>query len=441
MEEKNSNGNKNPAVNTEVTIKEGKANVEKKEEKDKKEKSDVKGKELTLKLKKPVIIAIIVILLLLCLGTVVVFYLLTNGKKKEEEISEKTEETGEENGEEELPETGEELEVEEDGDGTDGDGEAAPTHTDQDRIVYIKNHNVWIVNNDGTGKKQMTTDGSDSVKYDNVDFRYPGIISYSKCSGECRVYTKDISSGDDELIVEMMPFTQAVTAARWSHDGEKLAYKFIKGDGSKDAVLWTETSSITLHSYAPPGFHMADLNAGVDIEFSPNDKRILLFDSYVDSTFDKPVIVYNDEGTKLIEMTDATFPTFADNDNFYYKIGDELRMWRISSSTSYFVIPYPVPDSYGFKTSCDSYFIAYWDGSAPSDITLLYHDTGGSSSAIADNYAGPEWLDSDSKYLVAVKAPELTATGYQSEGLAKLGRVDGSVLPLDDGEIYEFDVE
>jgi len=408
---------------------------------------------------RSVILAIIASIMLILLATALAWVTLRptdetkNGVESESEPQKDTEETGEM--EDEVGEV--DLEEEEEPDLPDGETEDSPADedaeedepvpvvTDLNRILYIKDENLWVVNNDGTGKTQITTDGNGvTVQYRAIDWKESGIISYSKCAGSCKIYTRDLATDIETEILEGIPFTQSFDAIEWSHDENSLAYIFTKGDYSKEASLWTGGSTTVLESYAPPPGRGGHYDDGGYLEFSLDDSKVLVLNTIIDTTFNKPVILFEIDGTKTVELANTTFPTFDGNDAFYYKstTTGNLDRWDILTASSSTVMTFTTTSIHDLHTSPDGYFVLFWSDISGTSPTQGYYDTGGSPSPLITDYLGGKWLDEDSVYIVTEEVSEISDAGFfMSGGISKVKRTDGTTTVLDTGGIYTFEVE
>ncbi len=317
-------------------------------------------------------------------------------------------------------------------------------YEDENRVAYFKNSNIWVVNNDGSGKTQLTNDGDgNNVRYTTMDWKSPGILSYGRCNADgCKVFNHDVYTDTITEVFQLPPFTNDLNEMKWSHDASMLAYIFVKGDYSKELALRTGGTSSTIKMYAQPPGRGGGYFDGIEIEFSPDDSKMLVLNTIIDPTMYSNIYVFDTAGTTLLEIADGTHPTFEDNGAFYYIEDNKIKRAVIATASSSVVYNFGTEQGYNIKNSPDGYFIAYWSIIGGDQVSLAYYDTGGSPSQIAPGYANPQWLDDNSEYVVALDTEDtIMGMGYSSLGLAKLGRVNGSVVSLDTGNIYYFEVE
>lgn len=405
----------------------------------------------------PIVVAVVVAVLSL-IAAAVWFFIdrpADIGDETGEEIGLTEDEDGEDGTEDEvdlgdLDEDGEDeslLPTDEGEDLPDGedDEEEAVVAIDQDRILYIKDDNIWVINPDGTNKIQLTTDGVlGTITYRALAWREPGVISFSRCAGSCKIYTRDLATAVDTEILEGIPFTQSFDAIEWSHDGSTLGYIFTKGDGSKEASLWTVGGTIVLESYAPPPGRGGHYDDGMEMEFSPDDSRVLVLNTIIDTVFNKPVILFQADGTKVVELTDASFPTFDENTGFYYKSTTTggLMRWVEATAMSSLITSFPTSSIHDLHASPDGYFVLFWSDVGGADPTQAYYDTGGSPSAIAADYLGGKWIDDSSVYVVAQEVSGISEAGFfEIGGISRVKRTDGTTTALDTGWISMYEVE
>lgn len=366
----------------------------------------------------------LVIIVALILG---VAYLLTRSEEEAEDTSVEEEKVIEEEEAEEEAEAEEEEEV-------------SPGLVSAQRIAYKTENNLWVVNPDGTGKKQITTDGNDdTIWYTAFDWKSAGILSYAKCAADCRVYNKNISTMVETEVFTAAPFTQRISDMEWSHNGNTLGYIFTKADFSYEAVLRTGGSAITLKSWGIPPARGGGYFDGIEIGFSPDDSKVLVLNTIVGGG-ENTVTAFSSAGAVIVGLADVSFPTFDGNSGFYYSDGDKIKKYDFSTSSSSNVYTFPSGNmGLNLRTSLDRNFIAFWTEAA-GVYTLGYYDTGGSPSPIATGYSNPGWLDA--QYLVALKSVEsMSGMGAESQGLYKIKRTDGTTTTLETKPVYNFEIE
>lgn len=378
--------------------------------------------------KKKLSLPLILLLIMIILSLIAIIALLIIKGRRETEVEKNVTDTPTD----EEDEGGtEEDEVDEDTSDT--------SPRDQDRIVYIKNNNVWVMNNDGTGKVQLTTDGSDTVRYMAVDWKSPGVVSYAKCDEVCTILIKDIESEVEELIYTGIPLIYGFGAVEWSYDGATLAFLSSQEESLRKVALWNGSREITLHTYRETLGRGVGFSDGQYIQWCPDNSKLILFNTFIDGAFDKSIMVFDVNGTKLVEISDAVFPVFDGNDAFYYLDTEGLKRWNLSTSSSTTVTA--TVSGYDIKLSADRNFIAFWDENE-STARLNYYDTGGSSGVIANNLARAEWLDDASQYLVAIISSGQDISGdLNYEGLVKVKRIDGTTSVLETTVVLIFEVE
>lgn len=313
------------------------------------------------------------------------------------------------------------------------------------QIAFIAEDNVWVVNADGSNNHQITFDGDgDVVRYGAIDWREPDVVSYAKCDGTCKIFAYDIGTDTETEILESQPFTQFISAIEWSQDGDSLVYLFHKPDASMEAKLWDGTDDETvLHSYAPIPPRGGGLDDMIAARFNSNDSMIVVVNTIANPDVDPSMIAFESDGTVVNSFDLATFPTFDGDDGFYFKQDGVIKRFDFATETTATTYTFVGEAGYGFETSPDTFFIAYWsildaDGSA----SLNYYDTGGSPSMIEPGFMYPQWLSS-SDTLVAIQAGEADAfgTGYLPDGMYTVDRLSGDSAVLDEREITVFEVE
>ena len=100
-------------------------------------------------------------------------------------------------------------------------------------IVYIRNHNVWVMRPDGTGKFQVTKDGTASSPWSTPSMSDAGIIAAAK--GETVAFLRQngtvvstLRIPKGHLFIDPGLRLTTVTDAEISPDGSKLAYSQLR---------------------------------------------------------------------------------------------------------------------------------------------------------------------------------------------------------------------
>jgi hypothetical protein len=134
---------------------------------------------------------------------------------------------------------------------------AGPAHASS--LVYIKDHNVWLANPDGTGQRQLTTDGFKELPYESPSQADDGTIlagrglrfvKLDRQGNRIGPLLPSILVGKPDNAYAIGPFDPKI-----SPDGHKLAYWVgtwsmwfdygtnISWSDPKDAVIWQDADS------------------------------------------------------------------------------------------------------------------------------------------------------------------------------------------------------
>jgi hypothetical protein len=134
---------------------------------------------------------------------------------------------------------------------------AGPVHASS--LVYIKDHNVWLANPDGTGQRQLTTDGFKELPYESPSQADDGTIlagrglkfvKLDRQGNRIGPLLPSILVGKPDNAYAIGPFDPKI-----SPDGHRLAYWVgtwsmwfdygtnISWSDPKDAVIWQDADS------------------------------------------------------------------------------------------------------------------------------------------------------------------------------------------------------
>jgi hypothetical protein len=217
---------------------------------------------------------------------------------------------------------------------------------------------------------------------------------------------------------------------------------FSQGDGSREAAIWTADSDVTLHTYAITPARGIGLSDGLNVEFSPDDGKVLLFDTFINTSFDNPIMVFETDGTLVIELESGVFPVFNDNDSFYYLGGGELRMWDISDASFTAVSTLSDLPAFNLALSFDQDYISFWSNIDDEHTRLYTYDLEDAVDLITNDLAIAKWMDNAQEYLIALKTDGYDIMeGFTQEGLARVDRSDGSLVTLETESVFLFEVE
>lgn len=310
------------------------------------------------------------------------------------------------------------------------------------RIAYIKNHNVWVMNVDGTNKTQITNDGDGSdTRYNSVVWKGPGELSYAKCepADGCKVHTYNLASSTESIALTPPPFTQGISGLAWSHDGETLGYIITKADYSTEAFIMNEEEAVSLASFATPPGRGAGYGDGMEILFSQNDGKVIVFNT-IQPFNEDTLIVFDIDGTMITSFSEVHSPAIDSNSGVYYVDANYIKKYTYSTDSSINILDLGDTGGYGLEVSPDGNFISFWYEGQDGTTKQLFHDVAGSPALISEGFANGKWIDSEKLVATKTEVSEV-GMGYISDGIYQIDRVSGASTVLDSSDIYEYMVE
>lgn len=317
--------------------------------------------------------------------------------------------------------------------------EEEPIENEKKKIAYLKNKDLWIINEDGSEKKQITTNAQAS----SFSWKNDEEISYGECKSLCKIKTVNINSKKHTEEVVFEEFTQNIIAIDWSKDEKRLAYFYTDKDSDRHLTVKNNLDYDEYISFGPSQPKDSTFEDEVKVEFSPEKYRLLLVNTYLDEDDEDTLFIFDEEGKDIKQFKNATFGSFISNNSFIFKsLTDNLLSKFVigTDSLTSNLITYPI--AYDPIMSPDLDFVSFWKINAENKAELYFHDMAKSPGFIGTNLAKAQWLNG-SKTLVSLEVePNIKSfVGFESNGLVKVERVGGKVTVLDEGAIYDFEVK
>lgn len=177
-----------------------------------------------------------------------------------------------------------------------------------ERILYIDQGNVWVINLDLSDKRKLTTDGTlegdNPVSYTSVAWVEQDLASYVRCSIACSVYTYRLSTNEVEKVFDYSDnFT--ILALNWSQNSTNNIASFIAVskeqsiDTNKVAFFSEPTGVQTLYSYKPTLGRGAGFLDVMDTKFSSNGRFVLAENSFNSGESEK-IIIFDLSENKIV---------------------------------------------------------------------------------------------------------------------------------------------
>lgn len=316
------------------------------------------------------------------------------------------------------------------------------------KVAYIYENNLWIVNGDGTGRTQITTDGNgDTVSYPAFDWKNPESLSYAKCDASgCKIINYQLTTTATVEVLTLPPFTQGVEAIEWSHNEAFLGYIFVKGDYSREAIIRNSSGTLTtLGTYPAPLGRGGTYADGIEVIFSPDNNKVIIFNTISTTAYgENSIYVYNTSGSSITTLSGFS-PSFDGIDAVYFSRGNEVlrkELGGVESSVTSIPGLGLYDGAYGFDLSPDGTALAYWIFSQTTPSKINYYNIGGAHVPLATNYGEPIWFDNSSVIAYEAQLEDFGIPYAKPLALVRISKIDGSVTILDDRDnIYRYDVD
>lgn len=314
---------------------------------------------------------------------------------------------------------------------------------DQKRIAYIDNNNVWVINMDGSNKKQLTFDGNSDISYANLEFKDKDNLSYVKCpkSENCsQIFTQSLKTSsttlEEQISSEDAYFLGGIA---WSKDGQKLAY--IYSDPEQTRFIYVKQNGVAKkikEIEMKLGGRGGSFDDAQYLEFSPQGEKLLVVYTF-NLPLDEPSIFIFDvsSGAELLSLgkVDNLWSTqafFLDEQNIGLKRGDKIMKVNINTSEETQLVF--APNNYNPVLSPDKDFIAFWTYTDSESADLHLFDFASGSIKLGEGMSNPQWLSEETLVAYNVTTCEECMFNYNVVGLTKIDRLTKTKTSLVNSE-------
>ncbi len=328
----------------------------------------------------------------------------------------------------------------------------ATASSDIKKIAYVKSNSLWLINSDGTDKKELVASSSSLVS--GLTWKNKNDISYIRCTLTCQVVTKNISTGSETVELEK----PQILAFAWNSSNNNLA--FIYKPTMQEMKLDMESNGEikTIKNFSLPsigtGGRGGSLDDDISLSFSPDNNYLLVTNTLTQpNPNDKNTIwVLNNSGKEEVslEASGSAWPTQASwtgNNVFIFKAGNNFGRQTLGegSETLFSSI-----NSYGPVKPNQEPNIYYWVNNPKGLPKVVSYEMDSKVGPTTEGFYKPQLLNPTSmshisaNNLVVLKAKEVgeeeTILPFAPDGISVIGD-GGNIIDLDNGEIEEFAIE
>lgn len=202
----------------------------------------------------------------------------------------------------------------------------------EERIAFIEDKNIWVMDSDGSNKKQITTDGGESldlpiaipVNYFSVIWKEPAVVSYSRCHSICEIISYDLDTDVETIHSGATESEQTQTLAHgWGvmNNTPTLVYiSFSKDQDSFSNKIYAWSESLgkrEIYSYDYQYGRGGSANDELSVKFSNDGKFVSVLNTYA-SGDDEQLVVFNTSNWSVKLETNATGHAFWGNDKLLF---------------------------------------------------------------------------------------------------------------------------
>lgn len=258
------------------------------------------------------------------------------------------------------------------------------------KIAYINSGNIWIMKEDGTGKKKLTQDGGGTgYNYNAVEWLDDKVIYFSKClNRKCSINSINIENDQSEVIV---PNITADDIFDISMNLSKSNVIYQKSYNQKLTIVLNNSAEDKVIVEK----NLSD-NPLFEIILSPNNDRFVLLNKNKFEGEDSAV-VYSINGDEISIIPTKTLSVyFIDNNNLAYLYQDKLYRKSISSGESIVILNYVEADAIVTLTGFEKYLYVTINPDTDTLNTSIYNLNTGEQWNLITNIKSIRWINENS---------------------------------------------
>ncbi len=313
----------------------------------------------------------------------------------------------------------------------------SPTPEQKVKIVYNKKGNIWLVNSDGTGVRQLTTDGDDlNLRYSVSSLKNESEILFYKCSSPdflCEVFSKNLIEG-----TEKMEFNPQKRISSLVFNANNNSFFYIGSDTSGNSSLYIHGvgPEKELLKFKPILGRGGSLDDEISLANSPDHKYLLLVNTLTQPNFedDKTTIwVFDSMGNNVLTIAKefATHAYWESNNSFIYQDGQTIFRKKISGEEEQVSL---LTGSIG-SISKDKQYLFIWDVQDNGEvISRCFNIISYEIVDLKNNASYPVLLNNDKLVAIKTAADVDSYLGFITKGLVIYDLAKNSELILDSSE-------
>ncbi|MBN2016338.1 hypothetical protein JW766_05940 [Candidatus Dojkabacteria bacterium] len=281
----------------------------------------------------------------------------------------------------------------------------------KDTFLYTDNYNIFKTAKDGSTKEQLTDyKHGEDIQIKDLELIDSETLGYFRCQTtggdyfNCEILrlnflTKEVSS------VQKIEGSRQLSQLSWA---SKDVYAYSLQDTTSNQMLINlvnnEVTNQIASIYTERNNRKTFVEDSQQLQFSPENKRILYLNTLGNQGFDFTLYVYDLSGTEIDRIDDATTPTWADEDTIVYR-----RYANIDSGALYFR-DISVKRSFKMRNTAFASYdpksfnsnLIYWEASN-FGRSHIYDREKNSDELLKERTAFPIWLSQDEVILAQTR--------------------------------------
>lgn len=302
-------------------------------------------------------------------------------------------------------------------------------------VIYLKDANIWSVQQDGTKLRQITRDGSvdAGIDYHSLAQNDDSEIFYVRCEkndGTCRIISKNLDTNEE---LDIYTSQYRISGISSELKDEQIIVIRPDSDGTVKLYYVTDGSEKEVYKFSSSLGRGGSLDDQISIQISTDGTKILVVNTITQPNLDNDtttIWVFDTEGNKLDTVAKglATNASWLDNSAYLYRSEAKIYRRNITGTEE------EILDIHGYDItpSSNAQLVVSWNildnGQTQALVQALENKT---VIYQKEDLGFPQLLDNDTLLAVRTVADDQSYLGFTTNGLVTIDLTSGQETVLD----------